>query len=827
MEKIESSMRDDYTKIMPLFEYSNPDAIRSSAGDMDRAMQKASKVISLHSMTAKPENKNNKPLSDKEKEFQAKNDYNNWVDDSYLLLGMAQHMKHNFDESRVTFLHNIRESDDPEIRNESRIWLAKSYAEMRSYNESRRVLSEIELPALSDRLKADYYLTQADIFMKEERYAEAIIPLKSANELLKANKPKNRYTYILARLYEETGNTVMAGQTYREVLKLNPDYELEFNSRINQAGVFDVESGDAGEIEKELKRLLRDTKNIEYQDQIYFALGNLSMREGKTEEAINYIKESAAVSTQNNNQKGKSYLSLADYYFKTNDYLQSQVYYDSAVSFLDRDYPGFDDFYERSVNLNELAAYIKTVSNEDSLQYVASLPEAQQMAIINGIIREIEEEERLAEAPIDDRYNMGEFYENQRRFRENVDASGKWYFYNQATLAFGRTEFKNRWGQRKLENNWRRRNRASINSMGMIDEMDRLAGDTATTGIADIKSPEYYLGNLPMGDSLMEQSNNRIANALFFAARIFSTQFNDNIKANEYYSELFARFPDHTLMPQALYDCYNINKDQNRAFADNKKDILLSRFPDSEYAKILSDPNYYETLNQKNKEEENLYNEAYSNWENGMLAKVIILCDKGLTEFPEGELAAKFTLLRIYALAQEVDERTLKQELQKLTSLYPGTEESKRASELIAYLNSEVPELKQEEEKEIAKNIYLTDISGPHSFVIIIKNPKLDINRLTFDVINYNIDNYTNLNYSSRGELVDDSYIMITVEPLADEFVAADYYNRFDYASVFNNLGNAEIMIFTITPANMDVFRNDKDPDRYYLFFEDNYLNNN
>lgn len=825
MEKIVTSNRDDYTKIMPLFEYSNPDAIRSAAGDMDRAMQKASKVISLHSMTAKPEKKNNKPLSDKEKEFLAKKDYNNWADDSYLLLGMAQHMKHNFEEARVTFLHNIRESDDGEIRDESRIWLAKSYAELYNYAESRRVLTEINVNILPDRLKADYYLTQADIFMKELRYSEATAPLETANELLKGNKPKNRYTYILARLYEETGNSNKAGEKYREVLKLNPEYELEFNSRINQAGVFDVESGNINDISRELKRLLRDSKNKEYQDQIYYALGNLSMREGNIDQALENFYKSAAVSTVNTNQKGKSYLTLAQHYFSINDYLRSQTYYDSAVTFLDSDYPGYDDFHSKSMSLNQLAGYLGTVSHEDSLQYVAALPEAQQMSLINGIIRDIEAQEKMDEVQTDDRYNMGQFYENQRRFRDNTDVSGKWYFYNQATLTFGRTEFRNRWGQRKLEDDWRRRNRATISSIGMIDEQEGMEADSAALKVSDIKSPEYYLNKLPLSDSLLSLSNNRIASALFFAARLFSVDFNDITQSNDAYSELFTRFPDNPLIPQALFDCYNINKDNNRAFADDKKDRLLSQYPDSEYARILSDPDYYENLNQENQREENLYHEAYTNWENGKLDQAVFLCDEAIARFPDGELSPKFMLLRIYSLAQKVDERTLKQELQKLRSSFPQSDEGKRADELIAYLNSKVPELKQEEEEEIARDIYLGEVIGPHHFVIIIKDPELDINRLTFDVINFNIDNYTNENYSSRGELIDDSYIMITVGPLADEFIAAEYFNDFDYARVLNNIGETEVLTFTITPANLEVFMDDKDPDRYYIFFENNYLN--
>jgi len=361
----------------------------------------------------------------------------------------------------------------------------------------------------------------------------------------------------------------------------------------------------------------------------------------------------------------------------------------------------------------------------------------------------------------------------------------------------------------------------------MIEDLEGEGADSTSLKLIDIKSPEYYLIDLPLSDSLLALSNDKIANALFFAARLFSVEFNDIVKANESYSDLFTRYPDHAVIAQALYDCYNINKDYNPAFALDKKEKLLSLFPDSEYAKILSDPDYYENLNLKNEREEYLYHEAYTHWENGNNTQAATLCEKALSEFPDSELSSKFMLLRIYSIAQTIDERTLKQELQILSSSFPGSDESKRADDLIAYLNKKVPELKQEEEEEIARDIYLGEVSGPHHFVIIIKDIELDINRLTFDVINFNIDNYTNENYSSRGELVDDSYIMITVGPLADEFIAAEYFNNFDYTRILNNLGGAEVITFTITPANMDVFRDDKDPDRYFLFFKDNYLNPN
>ncbi len=825
MERIISSNKDDYTTIMPLFEHSNPLAISSAASDMERAIQKASKLISLHSMTAKPERKGNDAMSQKEKELYEKNDYNSWVDDSYLLLGMAQFMKHDFDNARVTFLHNIRESDDNEVKAESHIWLARTYAEAKNFQEALRLLAELDEKNLSDRLRADALLTRADIFIKQYEYSEAIEPLTESLELLKGNYPLNRFTYILARLHEEEGNTFEAEEAYKRVLKLSPPYELEFNARINQAGVFDIENGDINSIKRELNRLLKDAKNREYQDQIYYALGMLSMREGALEKALEYIHLSAAASTVNTNQKGRSYLVLAEHFFEENNYIKSQGYYDSTVTFLDKDYPGYDNLYSRSLNLNELAGYINTIELEDSLQYVASLPEAQRMSLINGIIKDIEQKERLNEAQVDDRYNMGQFYENQRRFRDNIEAGGNWYFYNQAALAFGRTEFRNRWGQRKMEDDWRRKNKAKVNTMGITDGYDEEISNDTIAAIIDIKSPEYYLKDLPVNDTLIAISNDQIAFALFNSAKVFNEKFNDNTKANENYSDLLDRFPDHALIPQALYNIYNLNKDIDAAFAELIKGKLLSKYPDSEFARIISDPNYYLTLREALQREEKLYNSAYEAWKEDSFDIALGLCEQGIENFPNGDLKPKFMLLRAFCLAQSVDDRTLKKELQTIETEYPGSEEAKRASGLIARINRETPELKIEEEAEIARNIYSTDLSGPHHFVIIIKNKDLDINRLTFDVINFNIDMYTNENYSSRGELHLDSFIMITVSTLSDEYVAADYYNQFDYTKILKNIDDTEVLTFTISDTNLEVLRKDMDPDRYYLFFQAYYLN--
>lgn len=823
VERIKDSYKDDYSTILPVFEYSDENAARSGNSSMTRAIEKASKLISLHSITAKPELDNNDPLSEEEKEFYDRKEFNDWVDDSYLLMGKAQIHKHEFTDARITLMHNIRETHDERMKKESTIWLARANTETGNYAEAKRLLSEMKPATLDEELKAAYYLTLADIRIRQQQYNTAIEPMQSAFENIKGKKDKNRYAYILARLYEETGNSAKATEYYKKVLGLNPPYEMEFNARISQAGVFDVESGNVKDIRKELNKLLRDDKNKEYLDQIYFAHGNLSMREGNIDEAIEYYRKSAASSTSNNNQKGRSFLKLAEHYYEKPDYRLSQMYYDSAVTFLETDYPGYDEYNKISLNLNELTSYLDVVSRQDSLQYVASLSPSQRDNIINDIIRKIEQEERRAEMDGGQRYNMGRFYENQRRFRDNINASGKWYFYNQAALTFGRTEFRNRWGNRELQDNWRRMNKSTTGAIRITTDPAQGQADESTVPENDARSKEYYLKNLPLTDSLIEISDSKIAEALFRASVVYHDKFNDIEKATASYTSFISRFPGHYRLPEALYNLHNINRERDPGLAKMYKERLIRNYPESEYAKILSDPGYIEAKKKEADRAMRIYEEAYNAYEQNHNETAIRICNRGMEEYPGSELVPKFMLLRTYAMAKSIDEKTLKQELVKITDKYPGTEEAERAGGMIAYLNEKVPELKKEEEIQKATQIYDTLKTPPYRFVMVVKNSERDINRLTFDVINYNIDNYTNENYNTAGELVNNEYITVTVGAFEEPGTAMEYYKRFSPGEIISKQDD-EIITFIISNSNYRNFTSDKNPDRYYLFFRENYL---
>ena len=637
---------------------------------MENAILKASKLISLKSITAKPEFKNKRDLTENEKKLLEQKEFNEWVDDSYFLIGKARFYKHEFSESASVFNYCITEANDPNIKTESILWLARINTERGNYSGANRLLSEIEISdSFAKNLKALYYSSMADMLIRQKRYSEAIDPLSNSLKYIKGKISRYRLTYLLAQLNEQTGNSEAAVSLYRDVVKMNPPYDVEFNARINIAGVFDVESGNPDEISRELEKMLKDSKNKDFQDQIYYALGNLMKKEGRINEALEYYKKSASSNSLNQNQKGKSYLALAEYYYGKPDYINAGKYFDSTVYFLDAKYPNYNELKTRSQNLNSLVEPLKVIQVEDSLQHVAALPKNERDALIAGIIAKIQEDESEGRSSeYTDRANIGQYYENQRRFQDNIAQEGRWYFYNQTALTFGRTEFRRRWGDRRLEDNWRRSNRNRVNLQQETASQDQNGtnGSDTANAILDYKKPEFYLKNLPLNDSLIAVSDEKIANAYFNAGKVFADKIQDIQKAAESYESLLSRFPGNSLVPETLYDLYNLYREENKQKAEIARQRLLEKYPESEFSKILSDPDYYNKKMADIRKSERLYEDAYNLYISGKYYESINLCDSALKYYSQEILAPKFMLLRAYSTARTSDERNLREELSRI-----------------------------------------------------------------------------------------------------------------------------------------------------------------
>jgi hypothetical protein len=171
-ERVDAGYRDDFSGILRIFEYSDPSTQSICSADMERAVQKASKIISLKSITVKPETKGNAMPNPQEEEFLNRKEYNEWVDNSYLLMGKARLYKRDYALAKSTLGFVLTLTVDEKLKIETTIWLARVYNETGNYNESFRILNELDKSSknFTTELKSMYYTTLADLFVKQKRY---------------------------------------------------------------------------------------------------------------------------------------------------------------------------------------------------------------------------------------------------------------------------------------------------------------------------------------------------------------------------------------------------------------------------------------------------------------------------------------------------------------------------------------------------------------------------------------------------------------------------------------------------------------------------------
>ena len=817
---------------------------------MDRAIKKASKVIKRHSIKAKPKRKKGK-LTEKQKEFYSRKEFNNWVDDSYLLMGKAHLYKQENYEAKQNFQYILAQFPKQEIRFDALIWLTRVQILEEHYDDAlvllERIDGEEEFPS---RLEKEYAKTYANYYIKQKKYKEAVKWLKESIKLERKKKVKVRYKYILAQIYENAGDKKNASEMYRQVIKMNPQYEMAFNAKINQATMYDSSTGNGKEMIKQLTKMLKDDKNKEYQDQIYYAIANIEFNDGDKDLAIEDYKKSAEVSISNNTQKALSFLSLGNIYFKVPDYPNSQMYYDSCMSFLPNDYPNYEELKTKTDILNELISNLNEVSLQDSLQQLAAMSEKDRMKIIDDIINKIKEEE--AQAKIEEQQRMMEmamFNQNGgNRTNTTQSNSGKWYFYNVTTINMGKSEFKRKWGGRKLEDNWRRKNKSSIN-FETIDEEDQTQVDSAVVQKYDNKSREFYLQDIPLTDSAITASNEKIMLGLFNAGNVYKDRLSDFPKAIEEYEELDKRFPSNIYLLDSWYFTYQSAKlSANDAKANEYKNKIISQYPDSKYAKSLTNPNYFAELEQANQKVYLLYNKTYKQYKHGNFMQVINNVNYVDSIYKDNELLPKFMLLKAMSVGGTGNVDLLKSELNDLINKYPDTEESETADYIITRITEEnytnfIPQTGNQyvvdnntetntigdsastnPEDIINEELYKFDKDKPHYYVVAVKIKNADYKRVKFDLAKYNMDNFLMFDFKIKTIPYSDDIQLIVVKEFTNKKQAKKYFKIITKRSdVFTKLKKVDYSQFLITKKNLETLRMDKDLDKYMLFYDNNY----
>lgn len=699
LKEMEDNYQDDYSSLLtihPAAARANPKAPQPT-GNFDRSIEKAQKAIQLRSIKKKPKKQAGKSSDPVYKAWMKRDEYNPFLHNAWMMMGRSQYMNGDFLGAASTFFYISRHfSWLPNTVTEARLWEARSYLAMDWLFEAETILRRIK-PAqdlVSGELKGLYYTAEADLLIKEKEWDKAAEMLRQAIDHV--SRPQRiRLNFLLGQVYSRAGKKDLAYKAFQSAGgSSSASYRTKFNARIKQSEVFTGE-----DISKEvaaLRRMTRYDRNKEFLDQIYYAIGNLYLSRRDTVHAIENYELAVEKSTRSGIDKAMAQLTLGGLYYDRRLYAKAQPCYSEALPVIPDNYPDYAILKRRSDVLDELAVYSQNVELQDSLLRLAAMTPEEQIKVIDKIIEELKEKEKKdAEAAAREEFlaNRGQDGlqdQNNQVFTMN-NGDDSWYFYNTATKNAGRTEFQRKWGNRKLEDDWRRRNKQtfSFNDFGAdtasSDESPQEGDEPADSVAAPDKEelqkendphfPEYYLKQIPKTDMEKQTANDIIQEGLYNMGVILKDKMEDFPAAETEFETLLRRYPDNIYRLDTYYNMYLMfMRSGDLAKAEKYRQLILGDFPDTKYGLALRDPDYIGSLRRMQEMEGHLYDQALDAYLDNRNSEVHSLYGTVSRDFPLSKLMPKFMFLEALSYVTDRKPEEFKNTLMELLERYPNTD---------------------------------------------------------------------------------------------------------------------------------------------------------
>ena len=792
LREMEKTYEDDYSQRLfmhPVEAKAKPKSPQPS-GNFDRSIEKAQKAIQLRSIKKRPKKKSGRQTAE-QKAWLKRSEYNPFLHNAWMMMARSQYYNGDFAGAAATF-HYIAKNFTwlPKTVDEARLWQARCYCALDWLFEAEDILRKFKPEELTDKtLLGLYRFARADYLIRSRENAEAIKELTEAIRLAKGSSQKTRLTFLLGQLYALEGRKKEAYDAFKRAGSSSASsYRTKFNARIKQSEVY--EGADINPEVKALRRMTRYDRNKDYLDQIYYAIGNLYLSRGDTLNAIENYKLAAEKSTRSGIDKALSQLTLGRLYFERGNYADAQPCYSEAVPQLPEDYPDYKLIKKRSDVLDELAVYSQNVTLQDSLLRLAAMTPEEQMKVIDKIIDDLKKKEKEeAEAAKREEYlaqaeamgsNLKDNGARPSTFTMNNDDS--WYFYNTSARNAGKTEFQRRWGSRKLEDNWRRRNKASFDTADFDADTDNDSIDvdnpdapdqaaeeetdsakTAREHAADPHFPEYYLAQIPSTDEEKQTANDVIQEGLYNMGVILKNNLGDFPAAASEFEKLLERYPDNIYRLDAYYNLYLMwMQAGNTAEAEKWRRKILSDFPDSKYGLAMADPNYLKNLREMDARQEELYARAYDDYLENRNDRVHQAYNDMMRDYPLSKLMPKFMFLHALAYVTENKPEEFNQTLREMLERYPQTDATPMASAYLAgmakgrKINSGLTNTRgmiwdtrliaagQNADSTATEGPveFTRDPEAPHTLLFLFNNRAIQANAFIYDIARHNFTTY-------------------------------------------------------------------------------------
>lgn len=822
---IQAMHQEDFTQVLPVFYPIDSAVIDENEDLIKEARELASKAIDWHKISK-------------------------WVDPSYFLMGKMDYYEAEFDEAMNTFKYLNVNSKQDDVRHLSLIQLLRVFIDLRKFDDAAFVIDFLSKEPGINRENMQYlYKTLAYYYEVRGENDMMVTALDKTLENTDDKKERSRLNFIMGQLYQRAGLDGAAYNYYQQSLAGNPPYERTFFAQLYSQQVVELEkSRDFKRVRNYYDELFTDRKNVELRDVILFEKALFEWKQKEVEEAIRLLSLAAEEPGNNPKQKGYIFQKLGEIYLtEKKNYKATKHFVDLALeNFKETDSQHAELSIQKDV-LDQYVVNFEIIQKNDSLLSLARLSLEDQEAYADNFIKS-EEERLLKEAEEATAKKSSNIFNNLLAFGGS-GSGGTFYWDNSLAMQQGAIEFSRIWGNRALEDNWRRTKRGfqeSLNEVSpdqdsvLLDEPEEEPPLTST-----LPDKDALLTNIPRDVESQERMNEEMEEAYFILGKLLFFDLHEPDRSIEYLEKLIQKYPETIRKPETYYTLYLAYEEVNRN-GSKYASLLKSEFPESQFTKSLDNPESA-TGNQANLTSAQNYSRSYEWYTDGEYLKARDLIRQTLEEFPLTKNTEKLMMLDIIITGKTGEKEVYKN---RLETYIQNTEDpgllnlarnmlsdltGEKEGENVAKQNpidlpdsvsgNNYPELIEDSLRISEPPTYSQNLGQTHIFVLAMEPQQSENSKdLTADLESFHKENFPNERLRTGNISFTRENTIVIISPFSNAEKALAYRKLF--LNSFNNDSVSEelkLSSFVISIENFQELNKRKNIEEYRAFYLESY----
>ena len=825
IKELSEAHKDDFTQLILLDDWSAAALNSPPYQKAKRAVEKANKTIRGHSMVFKGKQAN--PA----------------VFDAYLLMGRAQFLMGLDAPASEAFSIVARLSADPNQQVEAQLERVELLARQGNAALAEPILYEVERKGLPKKWDYRVHRIKARMAIAGQDWLGAAQEASSASALAPRADLKARYAFLAAQLFEKASEPERARRMYEACLKSQPrDYamllEAQLRRSLNGGGV------NPKKLFQELHELLREPKNADFADRIYFSLGELAQQWDEEDRAYGYYQQSfAAGRSERPMVLGLAYARHGAMALERQAYARAQVDFDSAALVLPATYMGREGFQKKAKSLKALVEALSLAELGDSLVRLSLRSDAdleRQFEVYIANLKKADDAEAERQRRL---VQLAELRSASAELDAAAPAAGGaagggWAVYAPALRAKGAATFRQKFGERPNVDNWRLRSRssewmqqtASANKASKPDSSEGSPDGSpdssaeGKSGMLESEGPEsryrvsYYLDQIPRKAHELDSVKQSACVAWSEVAAAYRDGMQEPSKAVAAYRSAVRGCPDHPEAARWWYALYRLHLSlKENLQADETQKELLERFPDSEAAAILgrgNGPRAAEVIPVASAAFLALRDAvSQRRWRDALRAGEAI-------SWPDSERAAA-ALLRAMALGGLEGRAAYADALRKVVADFPSSPQAAAAQTYLAELAA-VPAQEPPVNAENLK-LFIAAPAAPHQMLLLIPTG-FDANAIRNTLARIHSVNFADKPLGLRPLPWNDNFELIIVDGFKSAAEALAYRDQIRRnPDLSKTLPMERTAFWPITVPNFSHLYRTKDEAAYRTFVQRNY----